>query len=104
MTKQRVIDANRADTGADAPAAESALYADPFAGAGPCTLAQSVDPAFRAAVIQYCPRCGRERDQIAGAEAPDCILQGIDLDNLALDGEAGPQLLLPEALRSKRKA
>ena len=67
-----------------AAAAELPLYGDPFAGSGPCRLAISIEPERRRQVTQLCPRCGT-----AGAQRPDapCLLQGIELDQLALDDD-----------------
>lgn len=103
MTMQPSRHDKSLDTEAEPTAEEASLYADPFSGEGICKLAQTIDAEFRDAIVQYCPRCGRERDEIAAAEAPACILQGIDLDNLVLDGETGPLPPLPKRFRSKVK-
>ena len=65
-------------------AAEQPIYGDPFAGSGPCRLAISIEPERRLLVTQTCPRCGT-----AGSRTPDapCLLQGIELDQLALDDD-----------------
>ena len=67
------------------PAGHEPLYSDPFAGSGYCQLALAVREEDRAAVTQSCPRCGSRRDPIATPEAAACILEGVELDLMAVE-------------------
>ena len=70
------------------------LYSDPFAGPGPCRLAQAIPPDRRAAVTERCPRCGPRPDSIVEAgDSAGCVLQGLNLDlEAAAEDELGQQL------------
>ncbi|MCG8354949.1 MAG: hypothetical protein MI920_05200 [Kiloniellales bacterium] len=70
------------------PEADDALYRDPFAGRGACALALAIEPGRRRLVTQHCPRCGSAKGE---AEAPgdaSCLLDRVELDQLALDRDA----------------
>ena len=62
------------------------LYRDPFSGSGPCRLALAVPEEQRAAVTENCPRCGPNRDPLAAPQDAACLLEGLELDLMALDG------------------
>ena len=61
------------------------LYRDPFAGDGPCRLALAIPKEQRAAVTQTCPRCGARRDPLATPQDSICLLEGLELDLMALE-------------------
>lgn len=78
---------DEAPTADEAAAGEGApLYRDPFAGDGPCRLALAIPEEQRAAVTENCPRCGPRRDPLAAPQDATCLLEGLELDLIALDG------------------
>ena len=66
---------------------EEPLYEDPFAGV--CAACRALPKELRDSVTQYCPRCGSLSMLSAHPEAAECLLEGMDLDQLALDSDDG---------------
>jgi len=68
---------------------DAPLYCDPFAGVGPCRLALAIPEEQRASVTQNCPRCGPNRnpwrDPLAAPQDATCLLEGLELDLMALE-------------------
>ena len=77
----------RRPTPAPVAEAEASLYGDPFAGSGPCRLALRIPEDRRRQATEMCPRCGARQDPAVPAEERVCLLQGVELDELALDDD-----------------